>query len=156
MIRREAGVLLSHSGAGSQVCWVSLNGGEAAGRQAALVGLVLFGLVFLTEGFLDACRSGLGAAVRRVFGTWSYEQMPCPSRDSPSPLSCLEGPWLNAAPPPSPRLPKQGWKAELLLVITLYGPDVPTIVRLGGIRGVGGGEGQGDFSLPASPQHCLN
>lgn len=41
----QAGVLLSHSGAGPWAFWVSL---------ASLVDLVLFEPVFLMEGFLDA------------------------------------------------------------------------------------------------------
>lgn len=55
MIRLEAGVSLSYSGAGLRAFWVSLDGRGAAGGQAALVGLTLFGPVFLMEGFLDAC-----------------------------------------------------------------------------------------------------
>lgn len=45
-----------------------------------------------------------------------------------------------------PKLLKQGWKAESLLVIPLFGPDVPT-----GMRGLGmGDEGTSPFQPPLS------
>lgn len=140
--RRRGGQAGGWGLAGSSWCWatwVSLDGrGRGCWRTGHSSWLSALLTCVLMEDFLDACQSGLGAQVEGYLGPVAMNRcpasvIPCPQRPSPPPPSCLEGPWLNAAPTtptPTPQAPEARLEG-MMLVIPLFGSGGLTIVRLG-------------------------